>query len=104
MPDLNDFKDKKGRFVKGNPGGPGSTFNQRQLAYRELFQKVITEPKFKKLLKVVYGKAMKGDMVACKLLFERMLGKIPEGASISVQNGTDGNPIIQIKVDDGKQD
>jgi hypothetical protein len=101
MPDLNDFKDKRGKFIKGNPGGPGNPFASRQQEYRELFLKCVTQAKFKKIIKKITEKAIKGDLSAAKLLFERICGKLPEGTSISVANGKDGNSIISIKVDDG---
>lgn len=100
MPNLNDFKDKHGKFIKGNPGGPGNPFGSRQQEYRELFLTTVSPAKFKKIIKKVAEKALKGDLSAAKILFERICGKLPEGTTLSVSNGKDG-AIIQIRVDDG---
>jgi len=88
-----------GRFVKGNKLGHGNPLTGQMQEFRELFLKSVSKPKFKKVVKKLMDKALKGDVACIKLLIERVMGKIPDGASISVTNGNDGKSIIEIKVD-----
>jgi len=90
--------DKHHRFVKGNKGGGDPLVGKLQ-EYRACLYKTITPAKFKKLIKVILDKSMKGDMRAAKILVERILGKLPDGSTISVTNGIDGNTKIEIVVD-----
>jgi len=68
-------RDKKGRFLKGCPGGPGRpkvklTTND----WRELLQQAITTDDFAAVVRTLIVRAKEGDLKAIQELFDRTLG------------------------------
>jgi hypothetical protein len=82
-------RDGKGRFAKGNKGGPGKApkegtrIDRMYLAgaIRDMLEQENDEetdrPRLLELIHVAYNKAKAGDSDAMKLLFERGYGKTP---------------------------
>src|SRR5262249_36621873 len=60
-------RDGKGRFVKGNRGGPGNPFARRVAALRKAFLDVADEAKLRALAQKLYDLALSGDLPAAKL-------------------------------------
>src|SRR5437763_1585022 len=71
-------RDANGRFVKGNPGGPGNPFARRVAALRKALINFVTVDDMKHVAFILKEKAMSGDLAAIKLLFQYVLGKPTE--------------------------
>src|SRR5262249_48485923 len=67
-----------GRFAKGNPGGPGNPFARKVAALRKALINFVTVDDMKHVAFILKEKAMAGDLVAIKLLFQYVLGKPSE--------------------------
>ena len=85
-PDENPERDAQGRFVKGNPGGPGNPYVRRLAEYQAAIQDVISPHRFRgvmaSLLKAVIERQ---NVQAARVIIDRVLGKsraepLPEGA------------------------
>lgn len=73
-PNGSSDRDAKGRFRKGNAGGPGNPFSaQAAKLRRELFS-VVTPARLRKIVESVVRQAEGGDLIAAKLVIERVLG------------------------------
>jgi hypothetical protein len=68
-------RDHKGRFTKGNPGGPGNPFARRLAALRTALCKAVTETDIEALAKKLLIQAHHGDVAAVKLLFAYAIGR-----------------------------
>src|SRR5689334_10197691 len=68
-------RDGKGRFTKGNPGGPGNPFARRVAALRTALLEVVTEDDIQEAAKRLIEKARQGDLAAIRLLYAYTLGK-----------------------------
>jgi hypothetical protein len=71
-------RDSKGRFAKGNKGGPGNPFARKVAELRAALVNFVTEDDMKHLCFVLKMRAEGGDTVAMKLLFQYVLGKPAE--------------------------
>jgi hypothetical protein len=71
-------RDAKGRFGKGNKGGPGNPFARKVAQLRAALVNFVTEDDMKHLCFVLKMRAEGGDMQAMKLLFQYVLGKPTE--------------------------
>jgi len=67
-------RDKNGRFVKGNSGGPGNPFAARIGRLRSVLIDAVTEEDMRETIRAVVEAARGGDLAAAKLLFDRVLG------------------------------
>ena len=68
-------RDAKGRFVKGNPGGPGNPFARQVARLRSALVNRVTEADMERIAEDLLVKARLGDLAAIKLLFLYVLGK-----------------------------
>src|SRR5262249_34704969 len=71
-------RDANGRFVRGNPGGPGNPFAHKVAALRKALINFVTVDDMKHVAFILKEKAMAGDLAAIKLLFQYVLGKPTE--------------------------
>src|SRR5207244_3383920 len=71
-------RDANGRFVKGNPGGPGNPFARKVAALRKALINFVTVDDMKHVAFILKEKAMSGDLAAIKLLFQYVVGKPTE--------------------------
>src|SRR4051812_32481575 len=72
-------RDAKGRFAKGNRGGPGNPFARQVADLRSAFLARVTEADMAAIADAVLVKARQGDVAAAKLLFQYVLGKPLDG-------------------------
>jgi len=72
----NPDRDAKGRFLLGNPGGPGNPYMKRVASYQEALQEAVTTEEFKKVVKRLVALAIEGDVAASKVVLDRCLGKV----------------------------
>jgi hypothetical protein len=67
-------RDDKGRFIPGNPGGPGNPFARKTAAFRTAFVNAVTQKDFEEVTRAVIERAKKGDMTAAKLFYSYTMG------------------------------
>ena len=68
-------RDAKGRYVKGNGGGPGNPFARRVAELRQVFYDCVTAADLEAIVVKVVEKALAGDLAAAKLLLQYLVGK-----------------------------
>jgi hypothetical protein len=71
-------RDARGRFARGNSGGPGNPFGRRLAQLREFLLRSATEQNVERLANMLMEKAFAGDMAAAKLLLLYWIGKPKE--------------------------
>src|SRR6516225_4474265 len=74
-PDPKDGRDAKGRFVKGDKGGPGNPFYRQSAALRTTLLFITTPVDIVRAAEALKKKAFEGDVPAIKLYFQYVLGK-----------------------------
>jgi len=68
-------RDEHGRFTAGNAGGPGNPHAAQVGRLRSALLNAVTEDDIREVAAALVGKAKKGDVVAARVLFDRVLGK-----------------------------
>jgi hypothetical protein len=68
-------RDARGRFTKGNKGGPGNPFVRRIGELRRTVLNFATQDGMQQAALVLKELALGGDLAAINLLFEYLLGK-----------------------------
>jgi hypothetical protein len=68
-------QDAKGRFVRGNAGGPGNPFGRQVAELRKVVLDAATPDKLRKLIDALIDRATSGDNAAAKLVLQYSLGK-----------------------------
>jgi len=67
--------DAKGRFLPGNPGGPGNPFARQTASSLRAIREAFTEERLKEVAEMVYRKARGGDLAAAKIMFSYAGGR-----------------------------
>jgi hypothetical protein len=70
-----EVRDDRGRFVPGNPGGPGAPLGRLATALRRAALEAVTPAHVAAVVKVITKEALRGNTQAARLLFERLLGR-----------------------------
>jgi hypothetical protein len=68
-------RDTKGRFARGNKGGPGNPFARRVASFRAAVCQEATADDFRELARLLVMMAKGGDLAAMKLLFTYTVGR-----------------------------
>jgi hypothetical protein len=68
-------RDDVGRFARGNSGGPGNPHARHCARMLEMFRNSITDEEMYGLCRVLYERAITGDMSALKMVWQYKLGK-----------------------------
>jgi hypothetical protein len=68
-------RDARGRFAKGNLGGPGNPFARQSAAFRKALCDSVTDDDIQALTRTLLEKARAGDIAAIKLLFAYTIGR-----------------------------
>jgi hypothetical protein len=68
-------RDEFGRFVKGNPGGPGNPFARRTAALRQAMAAAVTAEDMYRIALVFKEKALAGDLAAAKFIASYVVGR-----------------------------
>ena len=71
----NGERDERGRFAKGNSGGPGNPYTRRVAAFRQALMDAVSVSDIGDIARELVSKAKSGDIVAARVLLERLLGK-----------------------------
>jgi hypothetical protein len=72
-------RDAKGRFTKGNPGGPGNPFARHVAKLRSALVECVTEEDIRQIAQGLRVSARLGHLPSIRILFMYVLGK-PSGA------------------------
>lgn len=67
-------RDGKGRFAKGNPGGPGNPHAIAVAKLREALLKAVTPDAIQRIITKLIAQAEAGDTASAKILLDRVLG------------------------------
>ncbi len=68
-------RDTRGRFCKGNPGGPGNPFARQVARLRQVFLDRVGPGKLQALVDKLLEMALAGDLAALKLVLAYTLGR-----------------------------
>jgi hypothetical protein len=71
----NDGRGEDGRFLPGNPGGPGNPYPRQVAALRNSILQAVTPKDIEEIIKAQIAQAKQGDTVAAKFVLERVLGR-----------------------------
>jgi hypothetical protein len=70
-----DGRDREGRFAKGNQFGPGNPHARHCARKLALFRDAISDDEMQQIFRMLYEKAVGGDMAAAKLILSYKIGK-----------------------------
>jgi hypothetical protein len=71
-------RDQRGRFAKGNSGGPGNPFARRTAMLRRVLSTAVTEKDIAAIAKRLLEQAKAGDVAAARLLLSYAIGQPTE--------------------------
>jgi len=75
-------RDTKGRFVKGNVGGPGNPHAKRTNQIRQSLLAAVTPEDIQAIIRKLIERAKGGDVVAARELLQRAIGNAAEGEMV----------------------
>ena len=70
----NGHRDTRGRFIAGNPGGPGNPLAARVGRLRAALLEAVTPEDIQSVVRRLVEEAREGDVAAARLVLERVLG------------------------------
>lgn len=68
---------ERGRFTKGNPGGPGNPHGAKYAAMTRVLRSAVSEDDIREIAQTLTGLAKAGDLQAVKLVLEYCVQKAP---------------------------
>jgi hypothetical protein len=68
-------RDRRGRFSKGNKGGPGNPFARRTAAMRQALMDAVTDDDIAVIARKMVEQAREGNVAAARLVFTYVIGK-----------------------------
>jgi hypothetical protein len=68
-------RDLLGKFMAGNPGGPGNPYNRQIAMFKRAIQSATTPEEARALTRKIYDMAMEGNLAAAKIYFTYTVGK-----------------------------
>jgi hypothetical protein len=71
----NNGRDKQGRFIVGNKGGPGNPHAKQVAVMRAALLSAVTPEDLHDVIRVLIEKALSGNVSAIKELLDRLYGK-----------------------------
>lgn len=81
----NGYRDTKGRFLPGNPGGPGSASLRRQRALQLAVRAAVEPSDLEDVVRQLLTDAKSGNHQAARLLFEFAIGRAPDAVEEPVE-------------------
>lgn len=79
---LGDGRDDRGRFVKGNPGGPGNPLGARVAKLRGALLEAVTPEDVRAVARALVEAAKGGNVQAAREVLQRVLGA-PEALDLA---------------------
>ena len=86
----NNGHDEKGRFTKGNEGGPGNPYAKQAAELKAALYNAVTEQDIEEIAAKLIASAKRANIPAIKELFDRLWGKAPQDVNLG---GQEDNPI-----------
>jgi hypothetical protein len=80
-PTRNGYRDTAGRFLKGNPGGPGNPYAKQVAALKAALFEALTREDIQAVVRRMIGEALAGNVAAARLLLEYAVGKPLPGSA-----------------------
>ena len=74
LPNGKNGRDSRGRFVEGNPGGPGNPYARQVARLRSLIREAVSEDDLQAIVATLVDKAKKGNLTAIREVFNRLIG------------------------------
>jgi hypothetical protein len=74
----NSHRDARGRFVVGNPGGPGNPHAKSMHQFRLEFSSCFTLDDVRGIAQRLKAKALSGDLKAIEMVLNRLTGPVTE--------------------------
>ena len=68
-------RDSRGRFVKGNRGGPGNPHARRVAKLRSALLRAVSADEVRGIVQALVSKARAGDVPAARMLLEYVIGR-----------------------------
>src|ERR1043165_6927694 len=87
-------RDEKGRFQKGNRGGPGNPFTRQAAKLRQAALNAVSEEEITEVIAVLKAKAKQGDVAAIKLLLSYTVGKPTHAPNPDTLDQHELEPIV----------
>ena len=78
-------RDARGRFAKGNPGGPGNPQARKVAALRSTLLRTVTQKDMREVTRAMMDKAKGGDVAAAKLLLGYLVGQPPAAIVVDLE-------------------
>lgn len=86
-PNGGNGRDGQGRFLPGNPGGPGNPLAGRVHQYRTALAEAVTEDDIRAVIGKLVAAARAGERWAIRELLDRCLGKPMQTAALLALDG-----------------
>ena len=99
----NEIRDNNGKFVQGNPGGPGRKTKAVEERYELAYKNAATPEDITKIMMVAVEQAKNGDRYARDFVFDRLIGPVakePVGNSVQIIMDSLGLTTIEQKKED----
>ena len=80
MPAPNGHRDGSGRFLPGNPGGPGNPLARQIGRLRSALHEALTVEDMARVVRAMLQRAQAGDVAAARLCLEYAIGKPMQGS------------------------
>lgn len=90
MPTANgdNGRDERGRFTTGNPGGPGNPHAAQVSRLRSALLDAVAPEDMQAIALKLIDLAKNGDVMACRVLFDRVLGRPSQELTVEGERGT----------------
>jgi len=82
-------RDTRGRFAKGNAGGPGNPAVRRLAEYRAAITAAVTPKDIGRIIKKLVKRALSGETMATRELLDRLIGRPQQASSYTAGGGLD---------------
>jgi len=96
----NGSRDARGRFVKGNAGGPGNPNAQHVAKLRDGFRSACSVADVRAICRKLVSMAKKGNLMAVREVLDRTIGKSPAAVEDGDGDGQKLLPIFEVIVAD----
>jgi hypothetical protein len=87
-------RDACGRFMAGNPGGPGNPWARKTATLRKTLLEAVGEDDIRAVVKVLLEAARQGEPWAVRELLDRAVGKV----AVTADGEVVGRPAVAVQV------
>src|SRR5262245_56666763 len=89
-------RDGRGRFAKGNPGGPGNPLHKRMALFRQTLLAAVTPEDVRQVVGQVVEQAKAGQPWAVREFLDRCVGKPLATMELTGAEGEPLGPTVQV--------